>query len=59
MFIVGKGVAEIRVCTESAYRLFYVARFPEAIYVLHAFHKITQKTSKQDIEMSFATIGFS
>ncbi len=51
MFIIGKGVAEIRIRTESAYRIFYVARFPEAIYVLHAFHKKTQKTSKQDIEI--------
>lgn len=34
MSIIGKGVAEIRVRTESAYRIFYVARFPEAIYVL-------------------------
>ncbi len=51
MFIIGKGVAEIRVRTESAYRIFYVARFSEAIYVFHAFHKKTQKTSKQDIEI--------
>ena len=51
MSIIGKGVAEIRVRTESAYRIFYVARFPEAVYVLHAFHRKTQKTSKQDIEI--------
>jgi phage-related protein len=38
MSTVGKGVQEIRIRTEDAYRIFYVARFEEAIYVLHAFH---------------------
>jgi phage-related protein len=32
-------------------RIFYVARFEEAVYVLHAFTKKTQKTSKQDIQL--------
>lgn len=48
---VGRGVEEIRIRTAEAYRIFYVARFEEAIYVLHAFEKKTQKTSKQDIEL--------
>jgi phage-related protein len=48
---VGKGVEEIRIRTENAYRVFYVARFSEAIYVLHAFQKKTQKTSKKDIQI--------
>lgn len=48
---VGLGVEEIRIRTEDAYRIFYVARFAEAIYVLHAFQKKTQKTSKLDIEI--------
>ena len=51
MSIIGKGVEEIRIWTENTYRIFYVARFPEAIYVLHAFEKKTQKTSKKDIEL--------
>ncbi|MGL5939243.1 MAG: type II toxin-antitoxin system RelE/ParE family toxin [Waterburya sp.] len=51
MSIIGKGVEEIRIRTEEAYRVFYVARFPEAVYVLHAFNKKTQKTSKQYIEI--------
>lgn len=51
MFIVGKGVEEIRIKVGEAYRIFYVARFPEAVYVLHAFNKKTQKTSKNDIEI--------
>jgi phage-related protein len=28
-----------------------VAKFAEAVYVLHAFQKKTQKTTKQDIEI--------
>lgn len=51
MPIVGKGVREIRIRTEDAYRMFYVARFEEAIYVLHVFQKKTQKTSRVDIEL--------
>jgi phage-related protein len=51
MSIVGKGVQEIRIRTEDAHRIFYVARFDEAVYVLHAFQKKTQKATKQDIEI--------
>lgn len=51
MSTVGQGVEEIRIRTENAYRVFYVARFSEAIYVLHAFQKKTQKTSKKDIKI--------
>lgn len=51
MSVIGKGVAEIRVRSGDAYRVFYVARFAEAVYVLHAFQKKTQKTSNQDIEL--------
>ncbi|MBD2395964.1 type II toxin-antitoxin system RelE/ParE family toxin [Cyanobacterium aponinum FACHB-4101] len=48
---IGKGVEEIRVFTGDTYRVFYVARFPEAVYILHAFGKKTQKTSKKDIDL--------
>ena len=51
MSTVGQGVEEIRIRTENAYRVFYVARFSEAIYVLHAFQKKTQKTAKKDIKI--------
>ncbi|WP_293360224.1 MULTISPECIES: type II toxin-antitoxin system RelE/ParE family toxin [unclassified Microcoleus] len=51
MSIVGKGVEEIRIRTENDYRVFYIARFEEAIYVLHAFQKKTQKTAKKNIEV--------
>lgn len=48
---IGKGVKEIRVRTKDAYRVFYVAKFQEAVYVLHTFQKKTQKTSKRDIQL--------
>jgi phage-related protein len=50
MSVIGKGVYEIRIKTEDSFRVFYVARFDEAVYVLHAFQKKTQKTAKHDIE---------
>ena len=46
---VGAGTREIRISDASgAYRVMYVAKFKEAIYVLHCFQKKTQATSKQD-----------
>jgi phage-related protein len=51
MLIVGKGVREIRIRTEDVYRIFYVAKFEESLYVLHAFQKKTQKTTTEDIEL--------
>ena len=48
---IGQGVEELRVTDDSgAYRVVYVARRADAVYVLHAFHKKTQATSKQNIE---------
>jgi phage-related protein len=48
---IARGVEEIRVADESgAYRVVYVARRAEAVYVLHAFQKKTQATSRRDIE---------
>jgi phage-related protein len=54
MKLVGPGVIEVRVHTENEYRIFYVARFEEAVYVLHAFEKKTQKTPKREIELGRA-----
>jgi len=46
---VGAGTREIRIREASGiYRVMYVAKFEEAIYVLHCFQKKTQATSKQD-----------
>ena len=49
MPIIGTGAYEIRIQTGGAFRVFYVTKFDEAVYVLHAFQKKTQKTSKRDI----------
>ena len=48
---VGPGVQEIRVHTTIEHRVFYVARFAEAVYVLHAFEKKTRKTPRRDLEL--------
>jgi len=58
MASVGPGVAEIRVHAGSAHRVFYVARFPEGIYVLHAFDKRGQKTSARDIAIGRARLAW-
>src|SRR6266498_4635952 len=52
MASVGSGVIEIRIHTTQEYRVFYVAKFTEAIYVLHAFTKRTQKTVHRDIQLA-------
>jgi phage-related protein len=55
METVGAGTYELRVVTNEGgqiiHRVFYVARFPESVYVLHAFQKTTQATSRHDIEV--------
>jgi phage-related protein len=46
---VGAGTREIRIREEGgAFRVMYVTKFEEAIYVLHCFQKKTQATSRQD-----------
>ena len=46
---VGSGTKEIRIKDASGiYRVMYVVKFEEAIYILHCFQKKTQVTSKQD-----------
>jgi phage-related protein len=50
---IGLGVSEIRVREDSgAFRVIYVAKFAEAIYVLHAFQKKGRKTPKAEIELA-------
>ena len=59
MQTIGKGVNEIRVSDAGdQYRLIYVAKFPEAIYVLHVItKKKTQQTSKSDIDKAKSRYG--
>ena len=50
---VGQGVYEIRIReTVGVFRVLYVAKFSGAVYVLHAFQKKTQKTSKNDLSLA-------
>ncbi len=53
MTSVGRGVTEIRIRDEAgAFRILYVAKFADAIYVLHCFPKKTEKTSQADLELA-------
>lgn len=49
---VGLGVNEIRVRTGGAFRVIYMAKFAEAVYVLHAFQKKSRKTAQGDIDLA-------
>ena len=52
MNTVGRGVREIRIRDAvGAFRVLYVAKFDDAVYVLHCFQKKTQKTSKADLNL--------
>jgi phage-related protein len=48
---VGPGAIELRLHDETEHRVFYVAKYPEGIYVLHAFEKKSQKTPQRDIDI--------
>jgi phage-related protein len=49
----GQGVKEIRIRDEAgAFRVLYVAKFADAVYVLHCFQKKTEKTRKADVELA-------
>ncbi len=49
---IGSGVQEIRINTGGAFRIIYIAKYEEAIYVLHAFQKKSRRTAKKDIELA-------
>ncbi len=49
---IGAGVMEIRVHRLGEFRVIYVAKFAEAVFVLHAFAKKSQKTARADIELA-------
>jgi phage-related protein len=53
MNTVGQGVREIRIRDASgAFRVLYVAKFADAVFVLHCFQKKSQKTSKADLDLA-------
>jgi phage-related protein len=49
---VGPGVQEIRIHTGAEHRVLYVAKFAEAVHVLHAFEKRTRRTPKEDLDLA-------
>lgn len=53
MNTIGRGVREIRIRNAAgAFRVLYVAKFGDAVYVLHCFQKKTQKTNKSDLNLA-------
>ncbi len=50
---VGRGVREIRIRDAAgAFRVIYVAKLSDAVYVLHCFQKKTEKTGKGDLNLA-------
>lgn len=50
---VGSGTREIRIKdSQGIFRVMYVAKFEEAIYVLHCFQKKTEATAKRDKDIA-------
>ena len=53
MVYIGQGLNVIRIREESGqYRVIYVAKFADAVHVLHAFQKKTQRTAKADLDLA-------
>jgi phage-related protein len=53
MATIGRGVQEIRIRDATgAFRVIYIARLADAIYVLHCFQKKTEKTARSDVEVA-------
>jgi phage-related protein len=49
----GQGVEEVRLWSEEGtFRVVYIARLPDAVYVLHAFQKKTPATAQTDINLA-------
>jgi phage-related protein len=54
---IGSGVREVRIRGEmGAFRVIYIATLADAVYVLHAFRKTTQRTAKRDLELAAARL---
>lgn len=53
MNTVGRGVKEIRIRdVAGAFRVIYLARLGDAVYVLHCFQKKTAKTRQTDLDLA-------
>ncbi len=54
---VGAGVNEIRIRDDTgAFRVLYIAKLADAVYVLHCFEKKSQKTGRLDLEVATARL---
>jgi phage-related protein len=51
---IGAGVIEIRIHVPHEHRVIYIASIGNAVYVLHAFEKKTQKTPDKDLNIARA-----
>ncbi len=55
---IGKGVYELKEADESAwYRVIYLARIEDRIYVLDCFTKSSRKTARNDLETARARLA--
>lgn len=56
MEAIGRGACELRVRVWEGgsvqFRVIYVARFPEGVYILHAFEKKTETTSRHNLDVA-------
>jgi phage-related protein len=52
MPMIGPGVQEIRIHTVREHRVIYIAKFAEAVYVVHAFETRSRKTPKRDLDLA-------
>ncbi|ALA58447.1 type II toxin-antitoxin system RelE/ParE family toxin [Nitrospira moscoviensis] len=49
---VGSGVQELRIHCDHEYRVIFLAKLAEAVYVLHAFEKKTRKTPQTALDVA-------
>ena len=56
MSSIGPGIREIRIHNDGEFRVIYITKLHETVYVLHAFQKKTQKTPRKDIELAKARL---
>ena len=52
MNVIGTGAREIRIHVLGEWRVLYVAKFADAVYVLHTFQKKSRKTRREDIDIA-------
>ena len=59
MSSIGSGVYELKEADERAwYRVIYLSRIENRIYVLHAFEKESRKTDRRDIAIASQRLKF-